>query len=422
MKRKMFAIACVAIGMWSCSNDDVPATGNPEDDKVSAEVRAALLERYPHATDVKWTVKGDYVVADFNLSASSAAGEYAAWFDNGGRWYMTTDSEILFEQLPEEVKAAFRAGEYSAWTIDEVERVQRNGAEEVYVIEVKNKVDGVETEIDLYYSKDGVLVKKLVDADNDYDYGDYIPAAPVEGVEAFLKANFPNARILDIDRENNMTEVEILDGQVVRELLFDKASNWLFTKTETVYAALPAVVKQALEASEYAGYHVDDVDHYATPEEEYYRLELESVKGDVKVKITAAGVLSLMEYSPSDPGNNTGGVLPGKIKDFIAQKYAGARIIETDMENGMTEVEIFHDAREKDVYFNGAQEWVKTQWEVRVSELPAAVSDAIKKSYANYEIDDADFVETPQEAYYLVELEAGDREVKLRILSNGTVL
>lgn len=52
---------------------------------------------------------------------------------------MTTDSEILFEQLPDEVKAAFRAGEYSAWTIDEVERVQRNGAEEVYVIEVKTK-------------------------------------------------------------------------------------------------------------------------------------------------------------------------------------------------------------------------------------------------------------------------------------------
>ena len=120
---------------------------------------------------------------------------------------MTTDSEILFEQLPEEVKAAFRAGEYSAWTIDEVERVQRNGAEEVYVIEVKNKVDGVETEIDLYYSKDGVLVKKLVDADNDYDYGDYIPAVPVEGVEAFLKANFPNARILDIDRRSEERRV-----------------------------------------------------------------------------------------------------------------------------------------------------------------------------------------------------------------------
>ena len=43
------------------------------------------------------------------------------------------------------------------------------------------------------------------------------------------------------------------------------------------YAALPAVVKQALDASEYAGYRVDDVDHYVTSAEEYYRLELESV-------------------------------------------------------------------------------------------------------------------------------------------------
>ena len=70
-----------------------------------------------------------------------------------------------------------------------------------------------------------------------------------------------------------MTEVEILDGKVVRELLFDGAGNWLFTKTEMSYAALPAVVKQALDASEYAGYRVDDVDHYVTSAEEYYRLD-----------------------------------------------------------------------------------------------------------------------------------------------------
>ena len=49
--------------------------------------------------------------------------------------------------------------------------------------------------------------------------------------------------------------------KVVRELLFDGAGNWLFTKTEMSYAALPAVVKQALDASEYA-VPGDDVDHY----------------------------------------------------------------------------------------------------------------------------------------------------------------
>ena len=219
-----------------------------------------------------------------------------------------------------------------------------------------------------------------------------------------------------------MTEVEILDGKVVRELLFDGTGNWLFTKTEMSYAALPAVVKQALDASEYAGYRVDDVDHYVTSAEEYYRLELESVMGDVKVKITATGELSPMEQNPAGPGNNAGGILTDKIKEFITQKYAGARIIESDMEKGMTEVEIFHEGREKDVYFNGAQDWVRTEWGVRVNELPAAALDVIRKTYADYRIDDADYVETRTESYYLVELERGENEVNLRILPNGTIL
>ena len=213
MKKHLFAMVCMAVSLWSCSNDDAPVVGGPENGKVSAEAQAALFQLYPNATDVNWSVKGEYVVADFNMAATrAAAGEYAAWFDNAGRWYMTTDSEILFDQLPAEVKTAFGESEYSAWTVDEVERIQRNGLEDVYVIEVKNTVGGVATEIDLYYSKDGVLVKKLVDMDEDYDYSDYIPVAPAAGVDAFLKANFPNARILDIDREDNMTEVEILLG------------------------------------------------------------------------------------------------------------------------------------------------------------------------------------------------------------------
>ena len=101
---------------------------------------------------VTWRpVSYTHLVADFNMAATrAAAGEYAAWFDNAGRWYMTTDSEILFDQVPAEVKTACGESEYSAWTVDEVERIQRNGLEDVYVIEVKNTVDGVATEIDLY--------------------------------------------------------------------------------------------------------------------------------------------------------------------------------------------------------------------------------------------------------------------------------
>ena len=87
MKKHLFAMVCMAVSLWSCSNDDAPVVGGPENGKVSAEAQAALFQLYPNATDVNWSVKGEYVVADFNMAATrAAAGEYAAWFDNAGRW------------------------------------------------------------------------------------------------------------------------------------------------------------------------------------------------------------------------------------------------------------------------------------------------------------------------------------------------
>ena len=99
-------------------------------------------------------------------------------------------------------------------------------------------------------------------------------------------------------------------------------------------------------------------------------------------------------------------------------------MLEKDSDDGFLEVEIRHDGREKELLFNGAGEWVKTSWEVRVRELPAAVTDAIRRSdYAAFGIDGADFVETPDGDWYEVELEDGrDREVTLRVTAEGAIL
>lgn len=66
-----------------------------------------------------------------------------------------------------------------------------------------------------------------------------------------------------------------------------------------------------------------------------------------------------------------------------------------------------------DIYFLG---------DVRRNELPETVTHAIASSekYAGYQIDDADFVETPDEGeYYLVELEKGELEVKVKVNAEG---
>lgn len=48
---------------------------------------------------------------------------------------------------------------------------------------------------------------------------------------------------------------------------------------------------------------------------------------------------------------------------------------------------------------------------------------AIKASqYATYKIDDADFIETQTGEWYLVELESGKQDVKLRIDTTGKIL
>ena len=73
------------------------------------------------------------------------------------------------------------------------------------------------------------------------------------------------------------------------------------------------------------------------------------------------------------------------------------------------------------MYFNGSDEWVWSQWDVRASELPEAVTAALQAEYPDYRIDDAEFVETPDSEYYRIELEGRGGELDVRITPEGTI-
>ena len=373
-----------------------------------------------------WSEKSGYYVADFTaamVKADSDRVRYSAWFDSRCEWHMT-ETDIPFDMLPEAVRTAFAASEYADWRIDDVDMLVRNGVELIYIIEVEGtNADGVKQEVDLYYSEDGVLVKTVVDADKDYDYDGYIPDNPAQGIFEFIETYYPEARIVEIDIEHGMTEVEIIDGRVCRELLFDSSESWLYTKTEYRVGDVPAEIMAALEASEYGEYWIDDVDYYVTPKEEFFRFDLEYRDKDVKVDVLADGTVRVVEGGENWGGDGSGPALDGDIAALIEQMYPGARIQERDWDNGYLEVEIWHDGREKDVYFNGAGEWVWTEWDVRYSELPEAVKSVLTSGYGDYEVDDVTYVETPSGEYYLIELEgSGDRELNLRIDASGNIL
>lgn len=422
--RNLLGVVVLSLLTAGCEKDEMG--GSSGIDGVSPQALASFEKLYPGAENVRWSVKGDYAVATFYMEqtrATASVANHSAWFENnGGAWSMT-ETDMSYEGLPQEVKTAFETSEYKEqnWHVEEVDMLSRGGnvEETVYVIEVEKSG----REMDLFYSPQGDLLRTVADAGDDYDYEDFIPAKPAGEIESWIAAQYPGSRIIDIDREEEGTEVELIDAdRIKRELVFDRTNKWLYTKTELYRNQLPENILAAWAASQYAeskGYRLDDTDHYLTASDgEFYRLELESASGDVKIKITPDGKVSSYEHS------DTGSQVSTEVDAFIQSKYPGAVILEKDTDNGYLEVEIRHDGREKELLFNGAGQWLRTSWEIRYAELPQAVKDAISGSdYTNWQFDGADFVQTSEGEWYAVELEdeRTDREVTLRVTEKGEI-
>ena len=48
-----------------------------------------------------------------------------------------TETDVRYENLPEPVLAAHKAGKYADWRVDDVDKLTREGMETLYVIEVE---------------------------------------------------------------------------------------------------------------------------------------------------------------------------------------------------------------------------------------------------------------------------------------------
>ena len=218
-----------------CSDDD--NSDVPENTHlVSKEVQAAFNAKYPQAKDVEWELKGDYAVADFYWDG----GEHSAWFNPlSAAWYMT-ETDVRYENLPEPVLAAHKAGKYADWRVDDVDKLTREGMETLYVIEVEKG----ESELDLFYSSTGILVKTVVDTGHEEDYDDYLPQPDANGIIAIVKQKYPNATIVEIEREKGLQEVTILDENKEKEVYFNERNEWMGTSWDVQVANLPEAVKK----------------------------------------------------------------------------------------------------------------------------------------------------------------------------------
>ena len=382
----------------ACSNDNEP-TNN--DGNVPQAVLDDFQTRFGD-TRASWSIQDGYAVANF----TDDGGEATAWYElNSASWGMTK-TEIPFASLPEAVNTAFSSSTYASWTHDDtVDVLERNGVPTLYVIEVNN----AGLEFDICYTEDGIMISEEVDSDGKpNDYTGYLPQAPTTGINSWIEQNYPGARIVDIDKEDNGTEVEIIYDNSKYEIWFDKSEAWQRTKREYGKRNIPDVVTTFVSTN-YPNYRIDDVDQYFTPDntEGYYCIELEQGDREHKVYMDAAGneIQRPVSDIPTDGGDSQG-TLKG-IENVLNEKYPGYRITDRDYDDGLIEIEIRHDGKEKDVYFTHSDEtWVYTNYDIRSSQLPEAVKSTLNNKYGthSYLDEDAECYETPKGTYYEVEV------------------
>ena len=273
MKVKLSILALALCGLFtftSCDDDD----NNYLPDQT---VTKAFDEKYPGVGKVEWETKSGYEVADFHLSGNKAE----AWFDNKGNWVMTK-TEINFGLLPEPVRLNLNGGEYKNWKPTDFDKLERSNAATVYVIEVEQG----EQEVDLYYTEDGVLLKAVPDDDNDNNFQ---PVVIPQAISDAINEMYPGATMLEKKKKKNGFEVDILHNNIYKDVYFNTENQWISTEWDITKDQVPAIVMNALQASEYKNYTIDDIDLIEKPEGTFYVFDLEQGDNDVKVTFDSEG-------------------------------------------------------------------------------------------------------------------------------------
>lgn len=247
---------------------------------------------------------------------------------------------------------------------------------------------------------------------------------PETKVTTSFSAKYPKASRVEWEQEKGYQVAEFHEKGVECKAWFNNDGKWIMTKSDLKYNALPAAIRSDVEKGEYSGWKKDEVDKIERAGmSAIYVLELKKEGREAELYYTENGELAKVLAEGRMKEKLAYMPLAQSIRDKITLKFPQATIIEADEENGMLEVDILDKGLKKEVLFSPQNEWISTTWEIRKSEIPATVSAILDEApYKDYQVDDIHFVETPGKAYYWLELEKGNSELKLAITPEGEII
>ena len=115
--------------------------------------------------------------------------------------------------------------------------------------------------------------------------------------------------------------------------------------------------------------------------------------------------------------------VPDKVSSAFSKKFPDAKKIKWDKENKMEwEAEFKIDGKEYSANFDLDGNWMETEYEIKKSEIPAAVKATLDADYMGYKIEEAGISESANGKVYEFELKQGKKETEVVIDANGKVM
>lgn len=114
--------------------------------------------------------------------------------------------------------------------------------------------------------------------------------------------------------------------------------------------------------------------------------------------------------------------VPQKVMTAFENKFSDVKKIEWEQEGESEwEAEFKINGTEYSAKFNTNGDWLETESELKVKELPEMIRNAILFNYKGFEIEEVENISTPEyENHYEIEIKKD--EVELIVDENGTII
>lgn len=114
---------------------------------------------------------------------------------------------------------------------------------------------------------------------------------------------------------------------------------------------------------------------------------------------------------------------PAKVTEAFKSKFPNAKSVEWEKENDTEwEAEFKLNGIEYSANFGTDGTWKETEHEIKVNELPESVKNTLANEFSEYEIEEAEMVETPDFNGYEVEIEKGEETMEVVFDKSGKVI